>query len=707
MEIMSLKNFYGHKGKESDITLYREYLRSIDSQLEEAIREATILLGKEDEAVVEMTNQRSFVRTMSLIIDSSTKEVMNNSVAKLNEEELKNIINEAIERLDEEKEALLREMNDMEEQKRQVQQEYGLMMEQKGYKASYFEADDTNEFFTEKLNTEDYIIKLIKSNMGEAELKSKVFGLLYSIDSVNDKLAEMIISLRKIARVSDENTLKKAIKVSLNPDRIGKIIGYEDEEECERIFDTIQTEAKIQSNFFKGLPKSLQKEIQSNGMTSSVAFKRLKSIYEGYLKTGTINAPQSKDIMQLVENIKKQKEQIGTIEFKINMAKETFVSRDKMEELIKSMINALELDDGWSISKVASSVNKERKEAKELREKMEQLASKINNLKDTYGTLVTLLEGDIYGEDMDIVNARKVLEIETAKDSMYQEWKSMYDIESKKLRQFKIIEAAIEELNEIKEKIEEIDRDKNIFKNFLGANRALRTEKIDQYNKAVQKYYVTLNEEGLLFVTANKPSETGIAKKALNFEDLFQGEERLSYVFSEEEYEELFAREDINSRLSLKSFNESLEWISKLETKLFKAHKREDGIYDFDISKEEMANLISMQESFLAFVAEAIDVRNQVLGAASEKAPNYYSEDFLNFVTYNLVMSTSYISRSNLEQRRDDLVNMIEAATCELNELRENNLPQEAGVANEPFDMLNGFEDTTIPSDIVKKTVRL
>lgn len=707
MKIMSLKNFYCHKGNARDITLYREYLRSIELQLDEAIKEATILLGVEDESVVEMKNQRSFVRTMSLIIDSSTKEVMNNSVAKLSEEELKNIINESIERLEEEKEALLHEMDDMNEQKRQAKQEYGLMMEQKGYKESYFEADDTNEFFTEKLNTEDYIIKLIKSNMGEAELKSKVFGLLYPIDSVNDKLAEMIISLRKIARVSDETTLKKAIKVSLNPDRIGKIIGYEDEEECERIFDTIQTEAKIQSNFFKGLPISLQKEIQSNGMNNSVAFKRLKSIYGEYLKTGTINAPQSKDIMQLAEDIKKQKEKIGIIEFKINMAKETFVSRDKMEELIKSMINALELDDGWSISKVASSVNKERKAAKELREKMEQLASKINNLKDTYGTLVTLLEGDIYGEDMDIVNARKVLEIETAKDSMYQEWKSMYDIESKKLRQFKIIEAAIEELNEIKEKIEEIDRDKNIFKNFLGANRALRTEKIDQYNKAVQKYYVTLNEEGLLFVTANKPSETGIAKKALNFEDLFQGEERLSYVFSEEEYEELFAREDINSRLSLKSFNESLEWISKLETKLFKAHKREDGIYDFDISKEEMANLISMQESFLAFVAEAIDVRNQVLGAASEKAPNYYSEDFLNFVTYNLVMSTSYISRSNLEQRRDDLVNMIEAATCELNELRENNLTQEVGVANEPFDMLNGFEDTTIPSEIVKKSVRL
>ncbi len=713
MKITSLKEFYNDNSSK-DIRLYREYLGNVEAQLIEAIKEANALLGENDESVKKMQNQRVFVHTMTIIIDSSIKELMFNSIGKLSDEELMGIIDEAIDKLRMEKQNVKQEIDEIGSEFDKKRQEYMKVMQMKGYSDRYYEASDTAEFFAPMLPAGEFLMKLINSNMDKETLKNKVFSTLYAIDSVNEQLADMVISLRKIASVSDEETLKKAIRVCLTPEKIGKIIGIDSDEECTRTFDLIQKEVKMQTEFFKALDLSLQKDIVNNGLIDSVVYKRLESIYKDYQEHGKVKIPKNDELVTLDKKMNAMSDVIDEYNAKISRAEETKKSRQKMEELIRSMVNVLHFEDGWSISKVAKSVNDTRVREQELRKRAEQLQAKKKEIKETHAILQEILAGDCYSDDMDIVCARDFLEDiqEQQRQSRYDDLSPVVEAETRRLRQFEILGEAINELNEIKEAIDEIDRNHNLFMNIMGTNRTLRKEKVEQYRKIVQKYYNLLNQTNLLCINVlAKPESEGI-QKPLDFDQLLNLDSssvvRVSqfYQITEANFEEYVSRGAIDSRWRIEEVNNELVELYNLASKLLKAEKREDGVYEFAITSEEISALIGLQENLISIFSIVVESRESEKKNAQEIASQHFTGGFHDFVNGELKMQPSTLTRDALYEKAQSLCDEYGSVGSELEDV-VTRIQEIIEAGTEPFDMLEGFEETVISPNIVKKNVRL
>lgn len=715
MKIINARDFYRDKNS-SDIRLYKEYLVQVEKRLNDAIEEATNLLGANDHSVVEMQNQRSFVRTIRIIIDSSTREIMFNSLNKFSDNELVEIINASVKRLEDDRDKINEEIEDLTEKRDKEYEEYLSVMRMNGYSDEYYRVEDSSEFFSEMLPAGNYVLKLITSNMDRDTLKKDIFSTLYTMDSVNEKLADMIISLRKIAKVSDSENLKRAIAVALRPEKVGKIIGIEDENECYRTFSLIQKEVKMKTKFYRSLALPLQKDIANNGFDSSSTYKRLSGIYNDYKKNGSVTVPESADITLLNNEIEKLKNIMSGYDARINFAKSTRESRQQMEELIKNMINAVPFEEGWNIAKVTETVNNKRQKEAQRRAKYNELKQKSDSLAETIGLIRAMLVGDKLEEDMQIIDARdKISLFDEEKDFLSIE--NIINAENRRWRQIEVLTQAIYELNEIKAKIDEVNNNHNLFKKVTGANRMLKEELLEQYQKIVTKYFNQLKQEGLLLIIASNTLDIDDEERYRpeTFASLFdkldndlrqhsQASHIRQYHINEDLYREFMQKGIFKPGTTREKVNDSLVNLWNLLRKLFSANLRSDGVYEFDITDNELSLLYTLQQELVTSYEELRKARMAEKDAAVNMSMGHFSEEFMTLCR-DLFLNLNGITRSTLEEKCQELSDERYGVNNEALELA--NEATDALESNEPLDMLEGFADTTISSDFVMKTVRL
>lgn len=364
-----------------------------------------------------------------------------------------------------------------------------------------------------------------------------MFGLIYP--DVKEKLADMLIKLRKIVSISNkENILSEVAKSFLSIEGIGKIIGASSLDECLEVFNSLQREQKINTEFFTNLPDDLKKAMLEEDFIPSGVFGTLKDIYLDYKLNGYVILPNDETKSEVVDQVRKQYE----IDAKLTELKEKldFLSSDNYSELrkyIKEYFNSSLDDDALSINILTNKVD----DYKLAKENYQDRSKKILNQITIYNALADKISKILENEDnkdFEILAARNSLRLMNAlgPDATEESVYPMYEAENRRVKQLEILIEAIKELNLIKEKIDEIDNSRNIIKNISGANKKERANLIDVYQEKCQECYDQLNIANLLYIVVSHSymdKEEEIFMKPKNFKGLFDKCNILLYEASE------------------------------------------------------------------------------------------------------------------------------------------------------------------------------
>lgn len=704
MELTSLKEFY-QKSEDKNIKLYQEYLAVVKRTVSEGLVEAKKLFGEQDSSVIEISEKISFIERVENIIANSIKEIISNSIMNMSDAELAKIIDDYVKGLEQEQENNNKKLTDLNEKRNQLQEQYVSEMNRIGYDENYYKAVDADAFFSEIKSAEDYTLELVKSDLDKEALRA-TFSWLYASEGIQTQLADMILSLRKIAKISDEEVLKRAIATFLSPEKIGRIVGIKEKNECLKTFETLQKELKMRTEFFERLPEKLRDEIKDNGVTESEFYHNLHEFYLEYQNTGHIDMPKSAGVANEELNIQELQEQMAELDDRIAMAKGACENRCGMMVLVESFIS-FEDNGDYTYSKIAKEAVEQRNLEHSLNEKIAELTQKLDRLEEIENKLKLLTSIDEYKAGFDILEARRESQIQgdLSANNPDFEIEAIKNAERRRLDQFKILGCGIADLEHIHQQIEDVDNNRNIIKNVTGANKKLRFDLLEKYRQKIEKIYNTLNENCLLFIKvlrnyADYEDET--TRKPLDFDTFLSRTIIPKYNVDDELFAELVDKKLIREYYSKETLNNDFERAYTLALKLFKASKRKDGIYDFEISLAEIDELFKLYEELVNLYETLYFVRNQERDRVNKLANTELDEKFEQLIS-ELNLNISTVSFDYVDNYYESVKKQIYDVRNELNEAKSE-VPEEYCMDSQ-YNVLEGFDETCLPSDEIKKIV--
>lgn len=704
MKLASLKGFY-ENNTSTNITLYQEYLVSIKEAIREGMEEAKKVFGEDDSFIKSLERDISTIESLEKIIQNSFKELVNNSIAKMSIEELEGIINDYIRALEENKENINKDLNALKLDVDGKVKEYNHQMEQRGYKFSYYEIGDAASFFEDIKSAEDYVTDLVKSELDKDALKA-TFSWLYSIDSVQEEFANMILSLRKIANISDDDVLKRAVSTFLTPEKFGKIIGIQDEKECLGTFEFLQKELKMRTEFFECLPDLLKEEIKNNGIVNNSAYNRLKALYLMYKDSGEIIIPENTDVQKGERKIDDYVGKIAGLDSKIERAKAAFESHDKMISLVQSLV-AVESDETLSYTSISKENLEQRTKEQALNEQIEELNSKLESLEQIGYKVSNLLRKKDLVSEFEVLNAKREYQMMINGDGKYadKEVEAIAVAEKRRLDQFKKLGLTINGLNDIKKEIEEVNKSRSIIKHVTGENQRRKEELLQKYDKAIKDLYSAMDQENVLRINVSRSymdGEDEILQKPRDFDDLLAKPNVVKYeinydLFSEMEDKKLFTTSTTRNKI-----NQTCEILYELACKLFKAEKNLDGTYDFEIKPGEIGRLLELQEDLASLYVTLQSMRELEKSRIIRLAEQVISDEFKQNIS-DAGFDIDMVTKKELEDYLQDLESQISEIRHKLFQLQQD-LPKDNDITSQ-YEMLSGLEDTCLSSDEVKKVI--
>ncbi|MDE6292249.1 MAG: hypothetical protein K2L98_01050 [Bacilli bacterium] len=705
MKLASLKGFYENNNTSTNITLYQEYLASVKESIKEGMEEAKNVFGEDDSFIDSLKRDISTIESLEEIIKNSFKELVNNSIAKMSIEELEGIINEYIGALEENKEDVNKELNSLKLDVDGKVKKYTQEMEQRGYKFSYYEIGDAASFFEDIKSAEDYVMDLVKSDLDKEALKA-TFSWLYSIDSVQEEFANMILSLRKIANISDDEVLKRAVSTFLTPEKFGKIIGIQDEKECLGTFEVLQKELKMRTEFFECLPDLLKEEIKNNGIVNNSAYNRLKALYLMYKESGEILIPTNTDVQKGEQQIDDYVSKIAGLDSKIERAKAAFESHEKMISLVQSLVS-VESDETLSYTSVSKENLELRTKEQELNRQIDELKDKEDNLEQIGYKVSNLLRKKELVSEFEVLNAKREYQMMVNGDGKYadKEVEAIAVAEKRRLDQFKRLGLAINGLNDIKREIEEVNKSRNLWKYVTGENQRRKEELLEKYDKAIKDLYSFMNQENVLRINVSRSyldGEDEILQKPRNFDDLLANPNVVKYEINYDLFNEMEDKKLFTSSTTRNKVNQTNEILYELACKLFKAEKNLDGTYDFEIKPGEIGRLLELQEGLASLYVTLQSMRETEKKTIIRLAEQKISDEFKQNIS-DAGLDIDTITKEELEEYLQDVESQISEIRHKLFCLQEE-LPKDDCITSQ-YEMLSGLEDTCLSSDEVKKVI--
>lgn len=704
MELTSLREFY-QKSEDKNIKLYQEYLAAAKRDVSEGLVEAKKLFGEQDSSVIEISEKISFIERVESIIANSIKEIINNSIMNMSDAELAKIIDDYIKGLEQEQENNNKKLEDLNKERDQLQNQYVSEMNRIGYDENYYKAVDTDVFFSEIKSAEDYTMGLVKSNLDKEALRA-TFSWLYASEDIQTQLADMILSLRKIAKISDEAVLKRAIAAFLSPEKIGRIVGIKEKNECLKTFEALQKELKMRTEFFERLPEELRNEIKDNGVTESETYHNLYEFYLEHQNTGHIYMPVCAGVALKEESIQELKEQMTELDKKIAMAKSACENRYSMMVLVESFIS-FEDNGDYTYSRIAKEAVDQRNLEQSLNGRIAELTQKLENLEEIENKLKSLISIDEYKAGFDILEARRESQIkgDLSANNPDFEIEAIKNAERRRLDQFKALGMGIAALEHIHQQIDDVDNNRNIIKNVTGANKKLRFDLQEQYRQKVEEIYDDLNERNLLLIKVAHnymDVEEEISRKPFDFDKLLSRAIVPKYTVDDELYAELVDKKLVKEYYSKETLNNDFERAYTLALKLFKASKRIDGIYDFEITLAEIDELVKLYEGLVTMYETLYFMRECEKDRVNELARRELNEKFEQLIS-ELNLNISTVSFADVEKYYDSVRKQIYDVRNELKDVN-GEIPEEYCMDSQ-YNVLEGFDETCLPSDEIKKIV--
>ncbi len=705
MKLTSLREFY-EKSDSKDITLYQEYLASAKKDISEGMEEAKMILGENDKVIEQLSSSIQAIEELEDIIKNSIRELISSSIAKMSDEDLKGIIDKYIEDLQGKKEELSNELGELRGNVNAKVQEYTNKMEQLGYKYSYYEKADVESFFEDIKSAEDYIMGLVKSDLDKEALKA-TFLWLYSIESVQEEFANAILSLRKIAKICDDDVLRRAVQTFLTPEKIGKIIGVEDQNQCLKIFESLQKALKTRTEFFECLPESLKEEIKNNGVVDNETYNRLKAIYLMYKESGEIITPANQDIQKGEQEIDEFVEKIAGLDSKIERAKALCESREKMISLVESFV-VVESNEELSYKTIATEALEQRANEQKINEQIDALNAQLENLEQTGYKLSNLLTKEELRENFDILGAKRERKKIEDEKSIYcdSEVTSIYEAEKRRLGQFRALGNLIGTLNSIKERLDIVNNSRNIWANVTGTNQRSRESLLQAYHNSINEFYSILDEKNLLRINIAQnytDVEDETINKPANLDELLAKPNLVCHVISNKLFEEMFNGNVFKHYTTQDAINHTSEVLYDLASKLFRTSKNLDGTYEFEISAGEIERLVDLQEEFVSLYESVEFMRNAEKDTIMRLSAKEISDEFKQLIS-GVMLDLETVTQEEVQDYLKEVEEKMDEIKTELSELRGNS--NHCDSIDSQYEMLNEFENTYISSAEVRKSIQ-
>ena len=705
MKLTSLKEFY-EKSDSKDITLYQEYLASAKKDISEGMEEAKKILGENDSIIMQLRENISSIESLETIIENSIRELISNSIAKMSDDELKGIIDNYVEDLQGKKEKLSDELGELRENVSAKVQEYTNKMEQLGYKYSYYEKEDVGNFFEDIKSAEEYIMGLVKSNLDKEALKA-TFLWLYSIDSVQEEFANAILSLRKIAKICDDSVLKRAIQTFLTPEKIGKVIGIESQEQCLSVFESLQKVLKTRTEFFECLPEPLKEDIKNNGVVDNGTYNRLKAIYLMYKESGEIVTPANTDVQKSEQEIDEFAKKIATLDSKIERAQAACETRGAMIDLVESFV-VVESNEDLSYKAVSTEALEQIAKEQRIKNQIDELNKQLGGLEQIGYKLGDLLNREILKRGFRVLEAKRECQKMENGNSIYcdTEVETIADAEKRRLSQFRLLGQAISDLNNTREELEEVNKSRNIYRNLTGANQRKRESLLEEYNKIINDTYAALDGENLLRINISRnyiDIEDETRFKPRNFEDFLEHPNLVVHIINDTLFEEMTNRGLFKHYTTQEGLNHTNEILYELAKKLFGFSKKLDGTYEFEISLEEIDRLVALQEEFVSLYESVRFMRDAEKNSFQRYAELELDKNFKQLIS-DIKMDLATVTQEDVENYQKEVEAKIDEIKDELSELRVS--ARKDGNNCSQYEMLNGLDDTCMSSVEVRKSIQ-
>ncbi len=710
MELTTLKEFYQKKDNKN-IKSYREYLANIKRQICEGMIEAKKIFDDQDSAITQISDKIAFIEKIEGIIANSIREIVNNSITNMSDAELKTIIDEYIDELSKEKNANNLSLDELNKKREEKLAEHIRKMQLLGYKDSYYKVADVDDFFKDVVSAEDYTFNLVQSNLDKTALIA-TFSWLYASDEVRNQLADMIISIRKIAKASDETVVRKAISKFLTPEKIGRIIGSKEKNECLRAFEILQKELKFRTEFFEVLPSTLQQDIRDKGLDKSEAYKRIYDIYEGYKANGHVTMLEIPEVQNIEDEIANVQSKINVLDMKIAGARSACEKRTTMMSLVESFINLDNDENNNTYSEISKETIDKRTKEQRLTEKREELSRRLEELEARESKLNLLISKGDFVEYFNILHAKRDLENRSPEEDVEdKKLEAIAKAERRRMLQFNILCGGILKLKELQDKIDAIDNSHNLFKNITGANKKLKEELLESYTLKVDEIYDELNEKGLAYIIVSSddpyslgdPRNQEAIQKPLSFESLMERFNVPKYQIDEKMLLEFKARRIVANYTPLEEVNKTYTRIYDLTQKLFGAEKQLDGTYNIAISYNEIDELLRLYEQLASayeyiHLGRKLDLDNKKT-LASKEFDSYFVE-LVNSLGLDLNNLTWEKANAKYEEVKKDILTVQK----ELNEINRE-MPT-SDPLDLQYDVLEGFDETYLSPNGIRKIVQ-
>ncbi|MDE6141089.1 MAG: hypothetical protein K2G03_00655, partial [Bacilli bacterium] len=433
MGLTGIREFY-QQSDDKSIKLYQEYLAAVKKEISEGMVEAKKLFGDKDNVVIQIGEKICFIERIEKIIANSLKEIVSNSIINMSDSELLKIIGEHINGLKQEREESVKSLEALRKEKEQKSSDYVNKMNQLGYDVNFYKNVDVEDFFKEIKSASEYIMDLVRTDLDKDALRA-TFSWLYASTDVQEMLADMILSLRKIAKISDEGVVKKAISTFLTPEKFGRIVGIKEKNECLKSFELLQKELKMRTEFFERLPENLKDEITKQGIMEGETYHNLEELYREYLSTGGIFIPKNAGVSKIEIEIDEIKAVIDELDKKIEKAQSACESRKGMTTLVRSFIHFGEEDD-YTYSEIKDETLEYRRMCQKINDRIAELTQREETLEEIENKLEMLTSMDEYTSCFDILEAKRELEIMESLTGDYkdEEIKSIALAERRRLR---------------------------------------------------------------------------------------------------------------------------------------------------------------------------------------------------------------------------------------------------------------------------------
>lgn len=714
MKIMSLKEFYKKEENSSkDISLYLNYLEKIKKELNERLDDV-LLLKLSDAVVNDLCNQIRFIEGLENIINNSYQDLIFSSIENLTDGELKDIGQKYMNDLLKKREELQNQLEAKKHEKDLAEKTNREAFYRHGYDDKFYKATDTDIFFSENVDAHEYVKRIINSDMTREEL-DKMFSSVFLTREECFGLSEMIIKMRQIVKITNSlETLDEVADSFISLNGMGKIVGINSVQECQRMLEELQQKAKLKTDFFQNLPDNLKERIEAEGFDMNGEYGTLLKIYEDYKNNGKVTIPVGSYEKAYEKDVKELESKLDDTDKSISYLEEVIVDREELIKFIQSNFKTSE-NDLLTVENVIKKRNEYNALQAELGARADELEKKVSKLNENISAISKVLDKE-NESDFEILQARSSLRLmnllgEPATEEGIHPY---YEAETRRLKQYEIVIDTIKKLNSIKSQIDEILNSRNIIKNINGSNRQARIKLVEEYKDVCQKCYEQLKHEEVLRVVASFSffeKESEILDAPRNFDELFKGGKAQYYKLTPQNFDEFKNR----GCLPVNYTFDELEYIFKvsyyLGNQLFTSTKRGDGLYDFALSDKNLDATLYMQNVLATIYTNLYNSRKEEREYFIKEASKNLSKEMKDLIDM-LDSGESFSSRESLvnyklklEAELKEKEEMLESLRTDLTKNKDN----VDGVTTEDLEayytMLLGFYESMVSMEEIEKKV--